>query len=130
MDDVHDLHAPADRKHGHLALEGAPKRAGSAIALREGDRRLGMAVGAVLIGVDVGAAGEDQPVECVKRLLDRRLGRWYDQRPPARLLDRADVRERDQCRRKHPGSERRLLRIRRDSDDGPQERSSTASAAR
>ena len=47
-----------------------------------------MIAGAVQVRVDVGAAGEDEAVDGVERLLDRVGRRRDDQRPAAGALDR------------------------------------------
>jgi hypothetical protein len=51
-------------------------------------------VGAVRARVDVDAAGEDDAVEDVERLVDRIRARRHDERPTSGPLDRLDVVER------------------------------------
>ena len=67
-----------------------------ALGVRAGRRR--MRLGAVLLGLEVVAAGEDQPVERVERLLDPVVVRRHEQRSAARPLDRAHVVVRDERR--------------------------------
>src|SRR3712207_6974261 len=48
------------------------------------------------------AAGQQQPVERVERLVDGVAERRHDQRPAARMRDGIDVRRRDQRSREDP----------------------------
>jgi hypothetical protein len=118
--DVHDLEAAAHGEHGHVARERSlEQRQLACVALRSRPARLRMRVRAVRVRVDVGAAGEDQPVERVEGLLDRVRARRHEQRPPARGLDTAHVVVRDERRVELPVTPARRLDIRRDSDERP-----------
>ena len=103
--DVQYLRASADGQHRHVPLERGLED--SAISARSRPSRtsvrLGMWLGAVVVGIEIGAAGEDDAVEHGQRLLDRVLARRHDERPAAGLLDRANVRERHERRRLDPG---------------------------
>ena len=97
--DVQELEAAADRERRHVALErGLQQRQLARVAARLRRVGLGMRLGAVRARVDVRAAGEDDPVERVERLLDALLAGRDEQRPPSRALDRVDVVERDRAR--------------------------------
>ena len=68
--DVHHLHPAADREHGQVAIERrAQQRDLEAVALGHGADRLGVRRGAVAGRIDVGSAGEDEPVEAVEQLV-------------------------------------------------------------
>ena len=117
-EDIEELEAAADRERRQIALErGLEQRelAGIAVGLRRVGR--GMTVGAVAGRVDVDPAREDDPVEDVERLLDRLVARRDDERPPAGLLDRLDVVERDERRRQLPRTPLRGLGVGGDADD-------------
>ena len=92
--DVEHLHPAADAEQRHVALERAPRqRELEAVALGPGALRLGVRLGAVAGRVDVGAAGEDQPVEQVEQPVGIGLGgvvgrQQQRQRPPARCTAR------------------------------------------
>ena len=85
--DVDELHPAADPEHRQVALDrGAHERDLEAVALGHRVERLGMGLLAIARRVDVGAAGQHQPVEQVERfvgLLEQQLvGRQHhDQRP-------------------------------------------------
>ena len=99
VDDVEDLHPAADREHRQLTRERPlEQRQLGAVALELHHRGLRVCLCSVEPGIDVGASGEDEAVECVQSLLDSVVGRWHDQRPAPRLLDRANVGERDERR--------------------------------
>ena len=116
--DVQHLAPAADGQHGHVARERAlEERELGAVALGPRPVRLGVRLGAVGLRVEVGAAGEDEPVERVERLLDAFRRRGHEQRPPAGALDRADVRERDERRRQLPDAPAGVLGVARDPDD-------------
>jgi len=77
--------AAADREDGHVTLErGGEERELGVVALRPGAERGRMRLRAVEIGVDIGAPGEEQPVEPVECLLDPALARRHEQRPATR----------------------------------------------
>src|SRR4051812_46612975 len=118
--DVQDLDAAADREHRHVPLERrAQERELRRVPLRANAVRLRVRVGAVVGRIEVGAAGEDEPVERVERLLHGLRRRRHDERPPARELDRANVRVGDERDRRVPDRPARLLHVRRDTDEGP-----------
>ena len=93
--DVHELHAAADAEQRDVALERAARQCDlERVAL--GPRALGHRVrlGAVAGGVEVGAAGEDQPVDDVEHLVGVALGLGVGrdhQREAAGGLDGVDV---------------------------------------
>src|SRR2546423_14044641 len=67
--DVEHLEATADREHRQLACErGLEQRELAAVALGVRARRLRMRLRAVLVGLQVVAAGEDEAVEHVEHL--------------------------------------------------------------
>ena len=88
--DVHELHPAADAQQREVALEGAAReRDLEVVAL--GHRAAGLGVGLLPVGgrVDVGAAGQDEPVEQVEDrvgILLRRVssGGSISASPPAR----------------------------------------------
>ena len=116
--DVQHLRAAADREHRQVARErrGQQRELG-AVALGHDPVRLGMRLLAVQLRVEVGAAGEDQPVERVQRLLDAVVGGRHEQRACARALDRAHVVVRHERRRQLPDAEGRGRDVRRDAHD-------------
>ena len=80
----------ADPEHRHVALQRPPRqRELEAVALGPGAPRLGVRLGAVAGGVDVGAAGEQQRVDPVEQevgVVDRGLvGRQHDRQPAGPL---------------------------------------------
>ena len=90
---VDQLHPAADAEHRHVAFDGAHgERELRAVAL--GHQMLGrrVHVGAVAGGVDVVAAGQDQPVEQIEHLIgpsassNRLSGGIISARPPARWI--------------------------------------------
>ena len=100
--DVHDLHAAADAQQRHVALEGAAgERDLEVVALGHGAASLGMGLRPVGRRIDVGAAGQDEPVEQVEDrvgvVLRALVGR-QQQREPAGALDGVDVGARQQDR--------------------------------
>ena len=118
--DVEDLAAAADREDRHVALERRVEQSQlGAVALLEHALRLGMRVVAVGAGTEVGATGEDDPVEHLQRLLDPVVARRHQQRPPAGALDRAHVIRRNERRLLLPGAECGQLDVGRDADDRP-----------
>ena len=97
--DVQHLEAAADREHRHVARErGLEQRELAAVALGVRSVRLRMRLGAVLLRIEVVAAGEEQAVERVERLLDAVLARRHEHRAAAGALDRAHVVVRDRAR--------------------------------
>ena len=116
--DVEQLEAAADRERRQVTLERGLEEAelaGVAVCLRRVGGRV--ALGAVLRRIDVDAAGEDDPVEHVERLLDRVLARGHDERAAAGLLDRVDVVERHERSGQLPRAPPRRLGVRGDADD-------------
>ena len=116
--DVEHLEATADREHRQLARErGLEQRELAAVALGVRARRLRMRLRAVLVGLQVVAAGEDQPVERVEHLVDPVLVGRHEHRPPAGPLDGADVVVRDERGLDLPPvAPGRGLDVRRDAD--------------
>ena len=120
--DVHDLHPAADAQQRQVALErAAGERDLEVVAL--GHRAAGLRVGLLPVGrgVDVGAAGEDQPVEQVEDrvglVLERLVGRQHE-RDPAGALDGVDVGARQQVGLLVPHAPARALERGADADDG------------
>ena len=115
--DVEHLRAAADREHGEVTLDrrGEQRQLG-AVALGYDPRRLGVRLLAVELGVEVGAAREDQPVERAEGLVDRVVKRRHEQRPAAGADDGADVVDRNERRGQLPDPERRRGDVRRDPD--------------
>ena len=109
-----DRQVPAER--------GLQERELSAVPLRADLDRLGMRLGAVRLGIEVSTAREDDPVEHVERLVDRVGDGRDEQRPPAGLLDRANIGERDERRRLRPRAPGSLFGVRRDPDHRSHER--------
>ncbi len=73
----------------------------------------------VQLGVEVGAAREDQGVDRVEDLLHPVVGGRNDHRAATGALDGTHVVVGDQRRLELPRPERRLGDVRSDSDDGP-----------
>ena len=116
--DVQQLESAADRERRQVALERRlQQRQLARVATRLRRVRLRVRVCSVACRIDVGTSGEHDSVERVERLLDVLLGRRDDEGTSARLLDRVDVRERDERGRKVPYPPARLLGVRRDPDD-------------
>ena len=105
--DVQHLKAATDREHGRYRSSAAVRSARSPWSRsgRAHGRRMG--VGAVLLRLQVVAAGEDQPVERVEQLLDAVLVGRHEHRAPAGPLDRAHVVVRDERRLALPVPPRR-----------------------
>ena len=99
--DVQDLAAAADREHRHVALE----RRRRAARARRGRGRAAMPFvsgcgsAPYSVRVEVGAAGEDEPVERLERLLDRRPRSAARAAAGRRRARPRDVVERDERRR-------------------------------
>ena len=105
--DVQHLRAAADREHRHVARErGLQQRELGAVALLDDPVRRLVALLAVGGRIEVGAAGEDDPVERVERLLDPVVRGRHEQRAPAGALDGPHVVGRDERRLLLPGAER------------------------
>jgi hypothetical protein len=118
--DVEELEAAADRERRQVARERRlQERQLARVAACVRDVRLGVCLGAIVRRVDVGAAGEHDPVERVERLLDVLLRRRDDQCAAARPLDRVDVGEGNQRGRQVPHAPTRILGVGRDPDDRP-----------
>ena len=121
--DVQQLHAAADPQHRHVALQRPPgQRQLEAVTLGPGAGGLGVGLGAVAGGVDVGTAGQHQPVDPVEQevgVLDRRLVGRQDDAQPAGALDGGHVGPR---RQRHlvalPDAPADPLDRRADSDGG------------
>ena len=88
--DVEHLAAAADGEHRHVALERRFEQRSSARSRSRHDAgRLGVRLLAVELGVEIGAAGEDDPVERVERLVDSvGCGGTSSGVPPARSIMR------------------------------------------
>ncbi len=90
--DVQHLEAAADREHRQVARERRlEQRELAAVALGVRARRLRMRLGAVLVGLEVVAAGEDEAVERVEHLVDPVLVGGTSSARAARPLDGAHV---------------------------------------
>ena len=118
---VQHLAAAADGEHRHVAFEGRRQQGHlGRVAVQADPVRLRMRLGTVDVRIEVGAAGEDEPVERVERLVDAVVRGWDEERPPAGALDRVQVHGRDQRRRKRPGAPAHLgLGVGGDPDQGP-----------
>ena len=69
--DVQHLRAAADSEYGHFARKRAlEQRELCAVAVRADAEGLRVRLGAVQLRIEVGAAGEEQPVDGVERLLE------------------------------------------------------------
>ena len=102
-EDVQQLEAAADRERRHVALERArEQRELAGVAVRLGRIGRGVTLGAVVRRIDVDAAGEDDAVEDVQRLVDRVGARRDDERASSGPLDRLDVEERHERGREAP----------------------------
>ena len=121
--DVEQLHAAADAEQRQVALDRpARERDLRRVALGPRPGRAVVRLGAVGGRVEVGAAREDQRVEVVEHLVGLRAGARVGrdhQRDPAALLDRVDVRAREQERLALPDRPARVLERRADADDRP-----------
>jgi hypothetical protein len=78
-----------------------------------------MRIGFIEVRVQVGAAGEDEPVEHGERLFDALFARRDDERPSSRSFHRTHIGERHDRGRLDPVAPRYLLGVRRDADDRP-----------
>ena len=121
--DVHQLHPAAHAEQRHIALERAAReRDLEAVALGNRAARLGMGRLPVACGVDVGPAGEDQPVDQVEHLvgivLERLVGRQH-QGDASGALDRHYVGARQQVGLLVPHAPARSLQRGADPDDRP-----------
>jgi hypothetical protein len=117
--DVQHLEAATDREHGQIPLERRLQErelALVALGVRADSRRMG--VGAVLLRLQVVAAGEDQPVERVEQLLDAVIAGRHEHRAPAGPLDRQYVVVRDERCLALPVAPGCGLDVRRDADHG------------
>src|SRR5712691_2845523 len=120
------LDAAADAEHRHVTLQGArEERELGAVALRVDAECLRMGLVAVDLRVEVGAAGEDERVERVERLLDRFLARRHEQRPPSRALDGPHVVGGNQRSLELPVAPAGGRDVRGDADDGSHSNKST-----
>ena len=90
--------------------------------------RLGMRLVAVGLRVEVGAAGEDERVDRVERLLDPLLARRHEQRPRTRALDGPYVVGGDQRRLELPVAPARRRDVRGDADNRSHQYSSRYSS--
>ena len=82
--DVQHLRAAAHREHRHVALERrVEQRELAAVSLRRVPIVSGCASWPYSAGSMSAAAGEEDPVERVERLLDPLVARGHEQRPPA-----------------------------------------------
>jgi hypothetical protein len=120
--DVHELHSAADAEQRDAALHRAAcERDLEDVALGHRPARLGVRLRPVGTGVDVGPAGQDQPVDDVEQLVgvivDRLVGRHHDHEP-ARRLDGADVGPRQQERLLVPDAPACALEHGADADHG------------
>ena len=120
--DVEHLHAAAHAEEGHPALERAARqRELEGVALGQHGRRLGVALGAVALGLDVGAAGEDERVDEVEQrvgVLRRAPTGCEQQRHAAGARDVIEVRAREQRDLVVPGAApARALERDADTDD-------------
>ena len=86
-----------------------------------------MSLGAVQLGVEVAAAGEDHAVERVERLLEPVVGGGTTSGPTTRLLDRANVGQGHERGLLGPHAPADLLRIGRDPDQRSHPRSNIRS---
>ena len=117
--DVEQLHAAADGEGRHVARErGTQQRQLGLVAAGADAARGRVGVGAVVRRIDVGAAGEDDPVERAERLLDRVGERRQQHGPTSGALDRLDVGHRCQRDLVLPDEPACLLDVRGDADDG------------
>ena len=118
---VQQLHPAADPENRHVPLDcSLGDRQLRSVALGHGAVRRGMRVGAVRGGIDVVAAGEDQPVDQLEYLIGvllELLVGGNHQRKPAGALDRGDVAVRQQRRALIPEAPLRPREARADADD-------------
>ena len=129
--DVEHLRAATHREHRQVARERRlEQRQLRAVARRARPGRLRVRLRAVGLRVEVGAAGEDEPVERVDDLLHPVLDRRDEQRRPARALDRLHVHVRDERGVELPVTPRRRLDVRGDSHHGPTSHARTSAPAR
>ena len=101
--DVQELETAADRQRRHVPLQRrVEQRELPGVAARVRGIGLGVRLGAVELGVDVGAAREDHGVDRVERLLDPFLARRNQNGASAGSLDGLDVGEWNESRRHVP----------------------------
>jgi hypothetical protein len=116
--DIQHLRSTANREHRDVPLErGAHQLELELVPLAYHSSGLRMRRGAVEARIEVGSTREHEPVHRVERLLDAGARR-HEQRRTARLLDRLDVRGRDERSRESPVRPRGLRQISRDADPG------------
>jgi hypothetical protein len=116
--DVQHLDAAADTEHRHVAVQRCLHQLElGAVTLLMDAGRLRMRLLAVVRRIEIGAAGEDDPVERVQRLFDSLVARRYEQRPPTRFLDRTHVVVRDQGRLEIPVAPAGRRDVRGDAND-------------
>jgi hypothetical protein len=119
--DVQDLAAPADGEHRHVPRERSlEQRELGAIPVRADAVGLRMRLGVVDGRVDIRAAGEEDAVERIERLLDPVFGGWHEKRAPACPLDGANVGEGRERGGSVPNAPVGVFDARRDADDGPE----------
>ena len=118
--DVEDLRSTADRENRHVARERSlQERQLRTVALGDDVLRLGVRILPVELRIEIGAAGEDDGVERVQRLVDSRVEGRDEQRPPACALHCSDVLSRDERDLLVPRAEARRRHVRRDPDERP-----------
>jgi hypothetical protein len=120
---VHELHPPADPEEGDVALQGPPHQGDLAgVALGHGVLGLGVRLGGIGGGIDVGAPRQHQPVDQVEDrvgILGQRGIRRDHEREPARALHGVDVGAGQQHRLLVPDAPLGALQGGADPDDGP-----------
>jgi hypothetical protein len=118
--DVQNLRAAADREHRHIAREGAlEQRELGVIAFFADADGLWVRLLSVELWVDVGAAGEDQPVHRIEGLVDSVRRRRHEERSASGSLDRMNVVRRDERRLLIPVAPLCGDDVGRDADDRP-----------
>ncbi len=89
--DVEDLHPAADAEQRDATLQRASRQRDlEAVAVRIGPDGLRMRLGAVALGIDVGAASQDQRVDAIEELVRILRGTavgWQHRDHPARAVD-------------------------------------------
>src|SRR4029077_7505401 len=112
--------ARAVREHVDLARErSVQEREVGPVALLMDAERLLMRLLVVQTRVEIGAAGEQQSVQGLERLLHSVFVRWDEQGTAARTLDGADVVDGNERGLELPVAPLRGGDIRRDPDQGP-----------
>ncbi len=115
--DVEDLRAAADREQRQIACKrDAHQRELEVVALAHHPDGLRVRRFAVQLRIEIRAAGEDEPVDGIDRLVGS-SARRHEQRDAARAHDRAHVRRRHECRVEIPRTELGAREVRRDADD-------------